>query len=330
MVGRVTAGAGDTRAIFGTQDPFRHALWRAHDHVRRSLARAIGPSAGVPLALTIGERGFLDRRFRQGLIDLGVSHLFALSGMHLGLVAAFIMIVATSIRLVPRLVLPLTLSLYVGVVGHIVSLERAYVMALGLSAAHLVHRPLRAGDTLSRALLLLLVLSPQSSRSVAFQLSFVATFAVLLSASRLRRPTGPWVRRLAVGSVWTVLVSFSVQVWILPLQLAYFNGVSVTGALATVVLLPFVVLILSLSFGVVITGLVSTGWAGVVGLPLLWFTRTFERIVIASAAATPGLVPIPEPEPWLYYAGLAAVWMGCREVRPVVFGGLAIAASFFW
>ncbi|HEU4929096.1 MAG TPA: ComEC/Rec2 family competence protein, partial [Candidatus Krumholzibacteria bacterium] len=206
----------------------RALLWPMHRAARTRLSRALGSEAALPVGLLLGERGMLDRAAYRAVRDLGIAHLLALSGMHLTMIAV---LAVAATHFAPRrrdAVIAAALSLYVGVVGDIDSLTRAWVMALLILGARALVRPPKPVAALGTALLLMLLWRPCAILSVGLQLSFAATLALLLCVQRLpkallRPPSSTrprWERigiRAGQGAAVAFVVSAAVELVIAPL-----------------------------------------------------------------------------------------------------------------
>lgn len=308
----------------------RCVLAPAHEFVRRRVTGALGDRGAIPVALLIGERGGLSKETRAAIRKLGITHLFALSGMHLGLIVLLLLGASRATGIRSRLALVLALSAYVGIVGEVPSLRRAYTMATVLTLSAAAQRGLRPLDALGQSLFAMLLYAPPILYAVGFQLSFVATFAVLScvrfaparAGRRITVRIGTFVRS-------TLVVGIGVQLFLLPVLLRYFGTVSLIAPVATVVFLPLIVVILVL-------GLLAVGAAAVLppagelGWRLLSVVAAFAQEALNRAGAVGREFALPEPNMWLYYAGLGMVFAGVvwrRRLLPV--GGLLLAASFF-
>jgi competence protein ComEC len=301
----VMAGAGLGASV-------RRWAWRSHESIRRTLARELGARCGLPMALAIGERGWIRNRTKDHFVHLGISHLLALSGMHLGLIAGLIVSAMRAARIRNRVVLLAVLTAYVLVVGEVVSLYRAYAMAGFLVLAVTVERPARLTGALGAALFLLLLLRPGLAYSVAFQLSFSATLAVVMCVTRIRLPGKPsgWGKRIGAAALGTLVVGACVQVFLLPMQLAYFGRVSVLTPAATLVFLPVTAAVMfatgvALAVGGLAPGASSSAFT-VVGA----MAHGFEWALAAAATWAPATVEAPKPNVVLYYTGQAVLWLG--------------------
>ena len=314
----------------------RELLWPMHRGARTRLARALGKDAALPVGLLLGERGMLDRAAYRAVRDLGIAHLLALSGMHLTMIAV---LAVAATHLAPRrrdAAIAIALSLYVGVVGDIDSLTRAWVMALLMLGARALVRPVRPIDALGTALLLMLLWRPCAISSVGLQLSFAATLALLLCAQRLPKtlvrppsPTRPrWMRmgiRLAQGGAVAFLVSAAVELFIAPLQLHHFGQLSLAGPIATVVfLLPVTIL-----QGLALAGSIPVPMLEHATTPsLVHLSTTLLDAIVAAGHAAPQPVVATTPNVFLYYAALFVFWMRPAKRRFWSIAGLGLLLSF--
>jgi len=304
-----------TRLGCGGHPALRTVFWPLHRFARTRLSRAMGSDAGLAIGMLLGERAQMDEPVRDAVRRLGITHLLAISGMHLTTLAGCVLLAT---RLWPRgrsMTLLAVLTIYTLSVGNIESLTRAYVMAAILIATHTVIRPARPIDALAKALLVMAVASPLCLRSVGLQLSFAATFVVLLMLPHQWHPSTPDGNRLKRWSVTIMkslgaafVMSVAVEVFIAPLQLHHFHVLSVAGPLATVVFFfPLTVVLLA---AVPVVALVcvfpAQEWPGqLLGSLSLATTHAIQ----VCGRITPGPFHVPEPNPWIYYGVLVA---GCR------------------
>jgi competence protein ComEC len=276
--------------------------------------RGIGSRAGLAVALVIGERGLLDRRVRDSFTTLGIAHLLALSGLHLGFVGAGLVGLLRLGRVERRSPVLAGLFAYVAVVGFLLSLYRALVMAFAIVAARALHRPLRPVEALGTAFMLILVAHPYAIFSVGFQLSFLATLAVLMSVRRLVPPRQNNVhRRLGFWIRSTVEISAVVQVVLAPVLLSYFGRLSLVAPLTTVVFVVPVMIVMALSaVAIVVTALSAT--LGTFCYALLQRTIVaFEALLALAVELVPPPIEIPAPDVLLYYTGFALMWYATRR-----------------
>jgi len=295
------------------------------------LSRRLGARCGLGLALALGERGFISRRQRSQFVRLGISHLFALSGMHLGILGAALIV------FLPRRsgwviwVLAALLCAFVLVVGDVNSLERALAMALLALLARALGRPVRPLHVWAAAACVLLWSDPASLASVGLQFSLLATLGVMVALDRagaLRawvRHAG-WFRRTIIGILGTIFVGIGATLAVLPLQLHYFEVVSLAGPLATVIFTPVAAAMLVSSLALILVDPLPVV-PEIVARVVEALTRTLEWMLEAGAALpVPVLQPAP-PDARVYYAGL--LFLVSSTGRLGRFAGLLLIAISF-
>lgn len=139
--------------------------------------------APTGLALVLAERDELDPGLRRRFAAAGLAHLLAISGMHVGLLAAG-MVWSLGYFVGPRCRI-ITLILvwgYVVMIGAPVAAVRALLVFAGFVWARNRGWPARAGDLLGGAAIGTLLLDPLSLVDPGFQLSFAGFGGVLLGA----------------------------------------------------------------------------------------------------------------------------------------------------
>ena len=326
---RVAPGGVERLGGMGGSWVTRRILSPCHDRLRRELSRGLGSNSGFPIAVFLGETGYLERRSGNAFTALGITHLIALSGQHLYFIAGAVMILLRLVRRRSSALLLFAISLYVGVVGFIVSLWRSFVMVLVLALAAALRRPLDPVKVLGEAFVIVLLFFPNTYYAVGFQLSFLATLALLLCVRGLR----PGVSKTVVSRVWfwvrsSLEVSVAAQLIVTPVLIHYFDRVSVLAPIATLVFVfPVAFVLLFSGFAAISSVLVP-----VVG-PVLFavldrVVAMLEQSVVVSASLVPGTVSPPPPEPCLYYAGLAFLAYARGHTGRKVAGWSLLAVSF--
>ncbi len=164
-------------------------LYRARQAVIRRLDAVFGAGSDLAKALLIGEKNDLPRETVRGFTDAGAAHILTVSGLHVALLAAVLMLPLRRL-LSPRArfgVLAGFLLLYSAVLDFPAPVVRASVLLLIAGVRRLVRR---AGDrltALSAAFLLILLFRPLDLFSAGFQLSFCAVLGIELIL--------PWMER---------------------------------------------------------------------------------------------------------------------------------------
>jgi len=231
---------------------------RLADHLARVLEGS--PQLGLVQALTLGERGALERATWETFTRTGTNHLVAISGLHVGLVAGggFWLarwIWSLSARLTLFLAAPRAAAIaglfaafcYAALAGFAVSTQRALIMLAVVLGAVFWQRTLRPSQALMLALFGVLVWDPGAVLSYGFWLSFAAVAVLLLHLGQ----------RLPSRTLWTRWgrAQWAVGLGLFPLLFVFFGRASLIAPLVNLVAVPlFSVLILP---SVLFTGLLS-------------------------------------------------------------------------
>ncbi|MEK3759851.1 ComEC/Rec2 family competence protein [Paenibacillus sp. FSL P4-0338] len=197
------------------------------------------PHAGYMKGLVIGIQKELDPETFRQFSQLGLTHILAISGMHVAVYVGVILVLLRRCRLTRETALTVTLLLvpvYVLLSGAGPSVIRAGIMSMiALLAARL--GMLKDGlNILAASALMMLVWNPYLLLSVSFQLSFLVTAGLMvytpLAAPLFRRLPG-WLGSSLSVTIIAQLVSF-------PLTIYYFNQFSLLSVAANLLLVPFI------------------------------------------------------------------------------------------
>jgi competence protein ComEC len=245
--------------------------------------------AALARGFVLGDDDELDQGTKEDFIRAGLSHLTAVSGENVTLLALLAMPILAmfGVPLRERLIWTIGLiAVYVPLAGSGPSIQRAGVMgAIGLLATLQGRRTSRL-YALGLAAVVTLAIEPSVAGNVGWQLSFAAVLGILLLASPIRewllvrlgpglpfgrlsgrarprasdrgRPgVGPWRRALAEGIAVTVAATLATA----PLIAHVFEEISLTSLVANVLALPAVAPAMWL-------GMVSAALAQIPGIPL--------------------------------------------------------------
>ncbi|MFP4152480.1 MAG: ComEC/Rec2 family competence protein [Alkalispirochaeta sp.] len=263
--------------------------------IRRRLARLSSSSRGVLAALILGDRRGLDRELSENVRKSGAAHILALSGMHLGVLAA-LLAVATR-RLLPRgsaaVIGCVVLGWYVWVAGTIPSLLRAYAMVCVGAVATLRYRRVPPLVILARGIVVLCAIDPGITGELGFQYSVLALAGLLLLAPGVVA-WGEYLlpRRVALYG-GTSLAALLVTA---PLSIALFGafypaGVIMAGVLSAVV-------VVQIWIGLVYIGVARIPVVGTVLASITEGVTAALARLAAVGAMVPGFdhVAIPAPD----------------------------------
>jgi competence protein ComEC len=285
----------------------------AGDALRAALPE---PEAGLAAGILIGLRERVDRDLAADFTTAGASHVVAISGWNIALVAGLVAGLLRGRGTRARLVLMiLAIGAYTVAAGGSASVLRAAVMAGVVLVARASGRGGRAAAALGWAAALLLVVDPRLIADAGFELSVVATAGLLAWASPLTR----WLDGALGGRIpgWlaeSLGVSLAAQAATLPIVLGAFGRLSLIAPLVNLAVVPLVPLamaagVLAMAGGIAVLAGAPQMVATVLGLPA-WLSLTLMVGIVRAGAAAP-LASIDVPPEIAGTAGvLAAVALG--------------------
>lgn len=267
----------------------KNLLDTARMAAQRSLERVFPePSGGFIAGLLLGGTAALSDTWREALRATGTTHLVALSGYNVTIIAAFILAMAEAVALPRRsrvwLVATL-LALFVIFVGGGASIVRAAIMGMIVVIGKQLGRSAAMTNVLLAAAGAMLLLDPLLlTESIGFQLSFLATVGMIFVAphveARLAHIPNPLGMRDALA------LSLAAEVSVLPLILWYFGTLSLVAPIVNLLVAPAIPVIMLFGFVALVAGLVMTTLGQVVGVAA-WLLATYVLELIRFASAVP-------------------------------------------
>jgi competence protein ComEC len=289
------------------------------DALRARLSDQIGQLVESPArrflqGLAVGDRRALDGNDWEVLRATGLSHLLAISGLHIGLVAGFGALLARGLywlwpALGLRLPRPQGAAMvalvfaigYAALAGFGLPTQRALLMIATVLVAVLARRSIRPLQGLALAALVLMLVDPLAVLGAGFWLSFLGVMWLLLCLHE-RGGLGAAARGLLRAQV-------AMSLGLLPLTVWFFGQASLAGALANLVAVPWV------SFTVVpptLLGAALSSWAPTPAAWLLGFAAGSMQLLWLAASWLAALpwAQVFLPEASVASAALALLGMG--------------------
>ena len=222
-----------------------------------------GPQKVLAQALALGGHySELGEDQMKAFSYTGLIHILSISGSHIALLLALVYGLGRLIKLRKRTCLILGIivaCIYCGIVGGDAPVLRATMMSILMCIAYIKGRLYQAKQALCICAILCLIYDPFSLFDVSFQLSFGATYGLLIWGKVLYERIQWLPRWLKMPLVLCV----SAQLLILPLQLYYFHYISIASLLAACIVAPLLDISIVLIF-------VSTLVSYVLPISLLW------------------------------------------------------------
>ena len=227
-------------------------------------------SAALVTGLLLGDKSALPADVKRDFRRVGLSHVLAVSGLHLSILLGGLQKFLNSIRLHRRIQLCITfafLLLFMGVTGFYPSILRAGIMWMLCSAAFLMGGNADSLTALSFAAAIICIFSPNAVSDIGFLLSVSATLGILLLAEPLEAVLSAHLPtdRILPWGLHTVLslcgITFAATVFTLPVTLFAFGELSLVAPLANLLMNPFVTVVLVLAPLIILASLLPFSFA---------------------------------------------------------------------
>lgn len=202
-------------------------------------------SSKMAKALLIGYKDDLSPETKQQFSRSGLSHIMAVSGLHVGfIVAPFWLLIpylwgSQKGRVLGLFLLTAMLIGYAGLTGFSPSVNRASLMAWFLTYGKLFHKIRNSINLTAVAAIIVLLINPNQLFEVGFQLSFSAVFIILLIMPVAQQLIPYKIRYGFIGGLLSIMmVSVVVQLGLFPILITYFGEFSVIGPIANALVVP--------------------------------------------------------------------------------------------
>jgi competence protein ComEC len=281
----------------------------------RAIAAVGYPASALLEALLIGARADVPADLREGFRATGSLHVLALSGLHAGIVFAFVSLLLRPVRSRPAVFAAGTVLLagYLFVAGLMPSLVRAVVMLVTGGAARLADRDDEPLNLLAISGIVIVAADPFAAGTLSFQLSFLALAGILALGPVIGRPLEGRVPRFLAAPL---AASAGAQAATLPVVLVSFGAWYPSGIVAALLLVPLVSVFLWLGLAwlvlYAIVGPVAGSWAAAV------FDALYRAIAGTAGilARVPGIAVTPASAPaWAAASGVAALALAVMAPR---------------
>ncbi len=206
-------------------------------------------TAAIAFAMLTGNTQGIDGDTITSIRYGGVAHVFAVSGLHIGIVFGIFYFISKKLKFnkyVCAILCLFPILFYAGVCGFTLSSLRAAVMCAVSVCAKLACKKYDGLNSLSIAVIIILIITPTSLFSVGFQLSVCAAGGIIALSKNFAKPFKN--KKLPKKLVNAVSVSLSAQVATFPVLLVNFGYVSGAGLLLNVLILPLLSVIFIILF----------------------------------------------------------------------------------
>lgn len=219
-------------------------------NIEREMGQHFRSEAHIAMlkALLLGDKTGIDGELKSGFTQTGTMHVMAVSGLHVGIVFAFMngflgLFFRNKWKLIGTIVSLLSLWFFALITGFSPSVSRACFMFSILAIGTQFNRNASVYNSISCAAFFLLIINPSSLFNVGFQFSFLAVIGIVSLQKPLRRlvKTRSWFLSKLLD---LTAVSVAAQLATLPLGLFYFGQFPVLFFLSNLLVIPAITVIL--------------------------------------------------------------------------------------
>ncbi|MCR5203308.1 MAG: DNA internalization-related competence protein ComEC/Rec2 [Lachnospiraceae bacterium] len=203
--------------------------------------------AGIVSAMILGEKSTLDSDIKELYSINGISHILAISGLHISVIGVFIFALLKRLNVsleVASIVTIIVILLYADMTGFIISANRAVIMLMFSLFTTINKRTYDNVSILSFAALFILVNSPYQLFSSGFLLSFFAVVGIIFHEDKDEDSF----------LLSSLKFSFSINLFTLPIIMYYFYEIPPYGILLNLIVIPLASIVVSMSFSVGVVG----------------------------------------------------------------------------
>lgn len=289
---------------------------------------------GFVQALLLGDKSNLAQADRDNLSLTGLSHLVAVSGLHVSILFGVIQLLTRKRRVLTATVgIPVVL-LFAAIVGFTPSVTRAAIMECLIMLGLLLNREYDPPTALGFSGLVILLWNPLTIASAGFQLSFASVAGIFLFYDRINsflqsklRPIAKKGRSLRRRLRWfltrNVSICLSASVLTYPFLACYFGAVSLVSPLANLLCLWVVGMVFYLAAGAVLVGGMFLPAGRILGAVAAWgvrfilgSARLLSRFPLCAVYTDSLYIVL-----WLIFAYLLFGLFLLRRKAPWVFAG---------
>ena len=187
-------------------------------------------------AILLGDNTRIKKDLKDKIRYIGLSHIFAMSGLHIGLVIVifyFIFKKTVKNKRLIEILLLISITLYYFSVKESPSFTRAYIMAVVYLLGKLFYEKVDLRKTLFVSAIISILINPIAIFSVSFQLSYGAMIAITYIF--------PYVRKINYKKFKIldyILFTSTIQIFLIPITVYYFRTVQVLSLISNLIFLP--------------------------------------------------------------------------------------------
>ena len=270
--------------------------------------------------MLIGEKSNLQKEIQKDFRDSSLSHVLAISGMHVSYVMLGITFLISKIKFskkMSKIVIILILLFFIILTGKTASVTRACFMSSYIILASLLHKKAHVLGSISISLLIILIINPYFILDIGLQLSYGGTIGIVLIYPILKKlkkkkedknsKFKKIIHKVKEKILDIILITISANLVIFPIVLFHYNTISFTFIISNLLISPIIGIIIILGFISVFASYIISPISKVMFLILQTFLNLLIKIAHFCAELPFSKVYFPTPKIYviiIYYVFL--------------------------
>ena len=209
----------EAQMIIKKKDFFNQFFLKIKRLIQKDFEKDI---SNVLLGTILGYTDEISENIKESFSKSNISHILAVSGMHIGYLIIFCTFVLDKIvgKRLSYVFTILIVLFYVKIIGYSPSAIRAVIMAIMLLSSKLLYRKSDVLTNLSLSLLFILIFNPFSIKSIGLLLSYTATLGIIFYSKNIR------FKNKIYNSIG---ITISAMIFISPIMAICFNKISISS-----------------------------------------------------------------------------------------------------
>lgn len=292
---------------------------------------------GVAEALLIGYRNDLDKQLVQSYANTGVVHIIAISGLHLGMIYGFILLLFSPYKRKRwyRFAMPVTalfvIWMFTLLAGAVPSILRSAVTFTFIPLGVLINRKTNQYNTLAASAFCLLLFNPYYLWDVGFQLSYTAVLSIFLFVKPIHNLL--YIKNRILNNIWlSACVTLAAQILTLPVILYNFHQFPALFLLTNLLVLFLSEVILFALLFLVLIGLLTpiAAITGKITQAMIWLMNSIIEYTEKVPSSVWKGIKTDAVQAWLLYLFiiLIVLWLLYRLPKLFVYSLMILAILF--
>jgi len=195
--------------------------------------------SAIMKGIILGDGSYLEEQEYDKYRELGLAHILAVSGLHIGIISSFLIFLLSRIGIKRYINIPITI-LFLVIYGYLISFPpatfRAIIMFTLIYLGRLIYKPVDLLNIIFASAFVALLINPMWIFSIGFLLSYGAIIAIAIFGRKVKSYFYPYKGKIIDGLSTTIAVSIG----ILPIQVYNFNEFPIYSFISNILVIPIV------------------------------------------------------------------------------------------